>query len=393
MLVSAIGLSQDNKGYYINDSGQRIDGFFKTSDFFNAETLEFKTSAAEEYQLLSTETVIEYGIGEEYKFEKNTVKIDLSNSQSSRNYSHLKDPAWEKRTVFLNVIVDGNATLYSYNVNGETKYFYSINSKNIKPTQLLYKKYIDGALIKENNAYRQELFTYLKCNNDNADFASISYTRNSLARIFEKFNSCTNFEHKVYSNEGSSEHKFSLSAFAGIGMLTLKSKSDYDSDSSSKISPLLGFETVIIMPSGKWAAFARLEFEMLNTDVKDIDKKNFTSIIGEYNLDAQFINLIFGPRYYFTPKIFVDGGLGFSLGIGDLYEYKYSQIASGSESLINEEAKSLGMHFYGNVGIGYIFSESLSVDLRYDTPRNILAKEIGTDFKINKVGLALRYKF
>src|SRR5690606_26114883 len=132
--------------------------------------------------------VKEYGIEGRYKFKTHTVKVDLSQSVSLNTYSTVKEPKWEKRTIFLNVISEGEATLYSAYVGEEMKYFYSLKSRDAEPLQLVYKKYYNGQVVRENNSFRQELFANVNCDLKSGSFENLRYEEKALTSIIDKYN-------------------------------------------------------------------------------------------------------------------------------------------------------------------------------------------------------------
>ena len=106
--VSAVA-QDDYKGYYITETGERVNGFFEFYDFFKTEKLKFKKSGSGEFTQLPKD-VGENGIDEgRQKFEKHLVETEMVGDNT---YS--KEPQLSAQTLFLNVLVKGKVSLYSY---------------------------------------------------------------------------------------------------------------------------------------------------------------------------------------------------------------------------------------------------------------------------------------
>jgi hypothetical protein len=378
--------SQDQKGYYIISGGQRIDGYFKTSNFFEEQTLQFRDLDGTEYKSIPLANVIEYGINDQYKFQQHLVNVDNS-KMSGKNISTQYKPEYIKRNLFLNVVVQGDASLFSAIYNGETKYFYSVRSKNIQPTQLIYKNYSsDNVTIKQNNSFRQELFEYVKCENDGIHSFAISYTKKDLITIFERYNTCHHQQYNIYTNNGSDEVKVKFTVFAGPNLSTL-SVSGSSSETSSKVGVGFGGELAFIMPSKKVALFGRLEFENVNSQVSS--GVSYTNRITEvYTLKANFVSLVLGPRFYITRKLFADAGLGIKTGFGDFTNERFIMVNS-QPTLSSKEAIKINADLYFNLGLGYAINDKFGVDARYDISRVVVPGE--TKIKAGRLGVSLRY--
>jgi hypothetical protein len=217
--------SQTNEysGYYITGTGQKVEGYFKHANFHNSNSLEFKKSPAEEYVHLSPDNIIEYGIGSDFKFVKQTVKIDKSDNNNVRMYSTVKDPQFVTETLFLNVLVEGqDASLYSADINKSLRYFYALADKT-QITQLIYKKYTSvQGITSINKDYQRQLYTDLNCKNETVDkFSQLEYDKDELVNFFVGYNTCKESQSVTYTNKGGKKIKFLYNVFAGIYNSTL----------------------------------------------------------------------------------------------------------------------------------------------------------------------------
>lgn len=376
------GYSQDTQnGYYINASGQKVTGEFMQADFFDADALKFKPSGAS-FEKLDIDNVIEYGISDDYKFVKRTVQIDNSNlniNQLSQN----REPNFVEETLFLNVVVDGDATLYSYKHMGAQKYFYSIQSKGIKAKQLVYKQYMASSAIKSNNEFRQQLYVDSRCPEDKVigDFLDIEYDVEDLKEIFIDYNSCVNSDYTVYENKSGNKIKINYTVFAGVHSTSFGTSLTPETDSNITYGG--GFELGIVLPSQKFGLFLRAEYEKFSVETVNIREREFgEDIITTYKAESHLLNFAFGPRYFFNisgkSKIYIDAGLQMTF-----------PVSNGNLTSNGSIIAPLGNTFSINGGVGYMFNNKFGAELRADTNRDLSGGAIKFDF--TRIGLNLRY--
>ncbi len=392
LFFTVLSNAQTKKGYYITNSGQRVEGFFKEVDFLKTENPEFTTLPGGEYFKLLPAVVKEYGIDGDYKFESHAVKVDLSQSTSDNSLSTIKEPKWDKRDIFLNILVEGDATLYSVFV-GETKYFYSIKSKNIAVKQLVYKRYIAGSVIRENSEYKQDLFVNVNCNETIKSFENLRYEKNSLQKVFDKFNKCDGKDSSIsYDNIVEEESGIKYTMSAGLALNRFRLEADGFIDKDAHATGVIGAEAVVLTPYSNFGIFARLDYTHAKGEVRaNVDYSN--NIQNGATYDVDYISFLVGPRIYFSKSktakaFFADIGLGFVFGMGDIIKTTHVKVNNEYLPYQSWEYKANTNIFIG-LGIGYNISKKFGVDVRYDTNRetvNNLAY-----FKYGKTAVALRY--
>ncbi|WP_417366332.1 hypothetical protein [Flavobacterium beibuense] len=395
--ASLFSYAQDNKGYYVTNNDVRVEGYFKSDNFSNPDNLEFKKNTSDNFDQLELQALKEYGVDGQYRMVKMAVKVDKSMSSSVRMYSNYKEPDWQKETLFLNVIVDGDASLYSCVYNGENKFFYQVKSKQIGLNQLVYKKYVfNNSGVKENTAYQQDLYNNVNCEGANINFGSVSYTESSLKRVFETYNKCLGSDYAVYENKGASKLTVSFSAFAGGSFSIFKyNGKEVAGDSDSKLGVNVGTEVEFVMSHTKLGGFARLEYTNVS-DGKLVNGVSYTNRITEVTtLDANFLNFTVGPRFYLNELknkkgLYFDGGVGMSFAFGDMIGTQYTQVNNVPSEVLREEF-SLTSTLFLSAGAGYSINEKLGIDVRYDFPKDLTDKV--ADYKFSRFALNFKYTF
>jgi hypothetical protein len=385
--------AQDVKGYYITDSGKKVEGFFEVGDYNDSASLKFKVSRNAGTAAIPSD-VVEYGVEEEQlKFEKHTVKIDVS-----KNSDVHSDPQWDSQTLFLNVVVKGNAALYSYTKDYITKYFFSVGEQdNIR--ELIYKKHTDanGKAI-ENNAFRQQLYREVACKwQDASEFMELPYHEKQLEEVFVKYNKCVGSESETFGPV--KESGFSYSIVAGIYNTNMEvTRAKPAVDDQTTVTYGFGAEAAYTFPSETFSFFAGVEFELMNVEVTDSAKLMASTTVSNYKMDSNAFNFYFGPRYNLVlngrNKLFFDVAPGVSIPFGDITQTTIIIPDTGDPYPGIENSSELRAGFYVNLGMGYTFDEKYSIALRYQTRRGFLDDVNGMyDIGVSRVGLLLKYTF
>ncbi|MEE1898899.1 hypothetical protein V1389_11155 [Flavobacterium rakeshii] len=386
--------AQENKGYYVTNGDVRINGYFKSDNFSNPTDLEFKKDNSDTFEKLELQAIKEYGVDNQYRMIKKKVLVDKSKSSSVKYYSNFKDPDWEKETLFLNVVVDGDASLYSCVYNGENKFFYQVDSKQIKLNQLVFKKYVfNNSDIKENNTYKQDLSNNIKCDDSGINFGSLSYTENALKKVFVAYNKCKGSDYAVYENKGATKIEFYLSAYAGATLNMLATKTEGGSANDNALGFTIGAEAAIVMQSSNLGGFLRLDYTK-SSELKTITPDAKTSRLEEESkLDVSCFSVLVGPRYYFNEGLnkkgfYLDAGFGMGFASGELVTTQYG---TGEYYVGSTKTYDLAHNFYLSVGFGYALSDKMGVEVRYDTPREVV--DYNSNYKFSKLGMNFKYTF
>ncbi|KGO87562.1 hypothetical protein Q765_05335 [Flavobacterium rivuli WB 3.3-2 = DSM 21788] len=396
-LFCIVSSAQDVKGYYVLNAKTRVEGYFKNTDFTDISTLEFKSSLFSDYKTIDIAQLTEYGMGNNFKFKKLTIKYDKSDIYDDR-LSTVKDPEWVEVTAFLNIIAEGSAVLYSYVSPHGTKFFYSTR-ENENPQQFIYKKYKEDGQIAVNNNFRQQLFSNLNCGNLSiSSFYDIEYTKNSLTSYIEKYNSCKGSKTALYSNNYHQKSNFKLTIFAGVYNTSFGIKNANPKiKNNSSVTYSLGAEAAVTVASGRADIFGRLEYENVSADASGTAYQGYNTLTHVYKINTGLVNLHLGPRYNLlindNNKLFVDAAIVFNFPLKksinrDSYTLTGTQYTYGG----HDATYNLSTAISGNIGIGYVFGNKFGVDLRYKTNRNMFnGVSTGYTTHLSGLGLSIRY--
>jgi hypothetical protein len=373
------------RGYFIDESNQKIDCYIKNIGWKNNPTeFEYKLPQNEAVQIATIQTVKEFGIYEVSRYIRARVKMDRSDDKVD-NLNYDRNPTFHEEQLFLKVLIEGEATLFSYADGDLTRFFYALNDSEIN--QLVYKRYLVdnqnnhnsfqfSKQIFQNTLFRQQLFLDLKCHGITSnDVSNIKYNSREIKRIFVRYNECT---HSAYYNYDQSQKKdiLNISIRPGLHYSSLAiHNSLYDShntDFGSKMGFSFGIETEYILPynKNKWGITVEPTLQYYKSErTKEVHNVSGGILVSEVNYKS--IELPVGIRHYFflndNSKLFIN----FSY-IWDFTKNSTVEFTRSDGSKLN----SLDIKPNGNIsfGSGLKHRDIYSIEMRYQTNRDILGK-------------------
>lgn len=362
------------KGYYIDNANQKTNCLIKNLDWKNNPTeFEYKLSENGESKKLTIRTIKEFGIDNVSKYVRNTVYIDRS-SENINNLSYDRNPIFKEEELFLKILVEGKATLYQY-VDGNLKrYFYNKENSNIE--QLIFKSYkTTENNVGENNGFRQQLFVGLKCPNfKTSRIEKVEYKKNDLVRLFTEYSKCHNNELINFEPEQKRD-LFNLTIRPRINSSSLtiqNSVSDSrNTDFENEISFGFGLEAEFILPfnKNKWAIAIEPTFQSFKSE-ETTNGDNVSGGMFIANVDYSSIEIPISLRHYFfinnNSKIFINASYVIDLNLKSSIEFTTND-GSNLNSLDINTQQNLGF------GIGYKHNDKYSLEIRYQTGREVLS--------------------
>lgn len=378
------------KGYFIEESNQQKDVLIRNMDWRNNPTsFEYKISEDSAVQTAKIEDIKEFGISNHSKYIRATVEIDKSGDDLG-NLTANRNPEFQEETMFLEVLVEGDATLYRYRNGGLTRYFYNVNDAPIR--QLIYKSYlVDNNKIVENKDFRQQVSTQLSCEGMKAlDLVNLEYSRSDLKRVFVNYNQCVNSGYTAYG-QGQNRDIVNLFVRPGVNFSSLSVTNEKDpaknTDFGDKINYRLGLELEFVLPynRNKWGIIVEPTYHYFKAKKTKETEKIFGGTL-EAEVDYQSIELPVGVRHYFflneNSKIFADISYNFEFsGNSEITMSWYNGTLQD-----NLEIKSKPNLAFG---LGYKYS-NYSISARYQMNRQLL-DYVFWDAKYETFSLILGY--
>ena len=403
-LLSIKSYSQINfeSGYFIDESNQKIDCYIRNIDWKNNPTeFEYQLSQNGAIHKATIQTVKEFGISDVSKYIRARVKMDRSCDKVD-NLNNDRNPYFQEEQLFLKVLIEGEATLFLYVEGHLTRLFYQLNDSEIN--QLVYKRYlVDNQSnfhshhfskhIFQNNLFRQQLFLDLKCHGITSnDVSNIKYTTRDIKRFFVRYNECT---HSSYINYERRQKKdlINISVRPGLHYSSLtihNSKFDsYNTDFGNKTGLSFGIETEFILPyhKNKWGIILEPTLQYFNSErTQEVNNVSGGILVSEVNYKS--IEFPVGIRHYFffndKSKIFINFSHVWDFTNNSLIEFTRSD---------GSNLNSLGVRSRSNIsfGSGYKHKEIYSIEIRYQTNRNILGNYLFWDSDYKTFSVILGY--
>lgn len=370
--ISVIAQTDYESGYIIKTNGQRVDCLIKNEDWKGSpNTFNYKLEENGEVKIGNITNIKEFGSGENFKYIVKTLLVE----QSSNNVGKLtedRNPILKEETLFLKLLVEGDASLYFTVKDNNNRFFYKMKEGEIE--QLIYKRYTTfNKRIAENNRFKQQLVTDLVCSTlQNESFDKLEYKQTKLITLFEKYNACQNSEAIVYEKKDF-KYGFNLSIRPGVtfGSAYIHKVGDEKLNFESKTGFRIGLEAEYIFPfnNGKWSLFIEPTYRTYTADKEmSINEgfptmQNTTVVTIEYNS----IELPIGGRYY----IFLNEDSAFFINAALLID-----ISTLDSSISSSNESSYDLNFHSDAttafGAGFKFKNKYSIEARYHSSRNLI---------------------
>lgn len=369
--INGYGQINFEPGYFVDNNDQITNCFIKNIDWkSNPTEFEYKMLDTGEPKTMGIATVKEFGITNTiHKYYRFMVGIDRSTEVTS-GLSIDRTITLTEEQLFLRPLIEGKASLYIYEDRGIIKYFYKLDDGAVE--QLLYKKYkTDGNKIGEVNKYREQIWNNLKCESISmASVENIVYRKQSLVKLFIKYNECHNSKFVTTEVKGDRNY-FNLMIRPGLNRSSLsianRLSSSRDTDFGGKSAYRFGLELEFVLPfnKNKWSLLIEPTYHSLKDeqDTPGINQFFTYDVIVDYTS----IEIPIGIRHYFfiddKSKVFLNWSYMIDLGMSSTIDFKVGDVLVDSY-----EIGTRGSSVFGG---GYNYNNKFNIELRYGS-RDIL---------------------
>lgn len=366
------------KGYFIDNNDQRTECFIRNMHWsFNPYDFQYKVTSDDKGALeLSIKGVKEFGIYGSSKYVKAQVKLDISSDRLEvSKTSDKRSPEWNEEELFLKVLVEGEATLYSYERRNAKRFFYKVGDSPI--SQLVYKKYIAAGgqnpmgkgYIGVNKDFLGQLNADVRCGRGaGSAMTELAYDRRVLTKYFKEFNECkTRMKAEGLSDEGKGDYSVktakgitNIRIRPGINFSSMQTTytrfSNSDIGFATKPTFRLGVEAEFILNSKKstWAV-------VFEPTYRSFSATNDTQASSIYYPSIEFP---LGLRRYFklsnNSSLFINSAF--------VFDFLINGTISGSGSTQSTDLhNSINYAFGGGLSV-----KKFSLEVKYFTSRDPL---------------------
>ncbi len=381
------------KGYYIDNVNVTTECLIKNMDWNNNPTkFEYKLSEEAEVKTNNITSVKEFGIYNSSKYVRSTVNIERSSTVTNK-LGKEKLPNFSNETLFLNVLLEGKAILYAYEEIGLTRYFFSVNGSDVE--QLVYIVYLteDNHQAGENNQYKQQLLTALKCPEITIkDIENLEYKRKKLVNIFTTYNNCNDSNITNYV-EKRKKDLINLTLRPRINSSSLTSdvpllNSD-EIEYENQIGFGFGIELEYILPfnKNKWS----LSLEPTYQSYKSEGSNDYSNVSGgtlNAEIDYKSLEIPITARHYLflndTSKMYAGFGFLFDVSFDSTIEFTRADGA-------NYRTLNVSTGNSYTLGVGYKYLDRYSLEIRYQTDRIVLGEYPTLDSGFHTLSMIFGY--
>ncbi len=370
------------RGYFITNSGEKNYCLIENMDWKNNPT-KFLYKRTENSPIIeqTIEDISEFGITNEYVFKRFKVAIDRS-SDAQEFLSANKDPILKNETLFLKELVVGKAILYLFEEADFIRYFFSVDSSDVK--QLIFKSYLDGDnTIKQNKTYKEQLWQYLRNPKISMrDIENTKYTTDDLSIVFKTYNLATDTIHKLVdiSTKKNNKDLFKLNLRPGISNSNLSLNNlYYDFSIEKRLNNFrFGVEAEFILPynRNKWACIIEPTYQYY--------KANFVDNYKRVDVFLKTLEIPIGFRHSFfindASKIFINGSFVLNLNLGSSIKYNDQEFVTMTHTFSS-------FHY----GVGYSFKKKYSAELRFNKISGIIGNSVEWASEYSNMSFILGY--
>lgn len=372
-------------GYYIDNSGNKFEGFIKNVDWKNnPKSFEFKKNIDDNNLTITIEMCKEFSIDNVSKFTRSKVQIEKS-TLVLQNIDFEKELIFVEETIFLKHLITGKNTLYYFYEGGLEKFFYSKDDQTIK--QLIYVKFLakDGISISENEKYKRQLWEDVKCESTKfSDLNSLRFNGTELKKYFTKINTCNgSLENVAFQTK--------KSIFSIKGVLSANSdnlnfdgqivKGSYE----KKVNIGAGFEMELLMPFNNysWGIFIEPTYSKYSNKKTFVNKFNGPNLL-ETKVDMSIFQVPVGIRHYFKTSESSNVIIGAGMNLTNFSGATKIDFKTTSDYYMSNFTTT----FFGSVGFNF---NKASFEFRFNTNNNA-AESQGYEISFNRTSLVLKYE-
>lgn len=396
LFQASLTFSQINfvEGYVETNSGKKINCFIKDKDWaFNPDNFAYRLTADGEIIEGLPTTVKAFGTADgSFKFISKKVAIDISSDRLDE-LSHKRSPSFETQTLFLKVVVEGDASLYSYKNERFQRYFYSTPELDLQ--QLVYKLYaLNGVEMRENKQFVQQLKNNLRCEAiSEKEYLNADYKEKSLKKLFLAYNNSLGGIITTYEDSEQKEKEKNIAlklklALNNSGVQIQTTRDVYNTDIEKENFFAVGAELEYVFPfnKGKFAMF----IDPFYQSYSGTTQKEYSYGQIDYLVEYSSVEVPVGLRYYMflTDDLAVFANVSwYILDIhlsGDAYINARNYDKDFQDDLSSKQNYAVG------VGLNY---KRFSLETRFLTKRNLIREFVAFSLDYQKTSFILGYRF
>lgn len=417
---TALGQAKFLPGYIINPGGDTLHGYIDYRNWsVNPDKTYFRKQSNDDITTYTCANIKGFGVSGE-TYVRAVVQIDES-KLNTNDLDLTKELQLITDTVFLEAIFQGSKSLYYYESNATKAQFY-IQQDSVYEL-LIYKKYLktqstgsnytdnksflretnDETNVVENKRYLSQLAVYLNdCPDIQRNFKTMTYTKQSLVKLFTQYYKCTNNEIKF--EKKTEKASIQTGALAGVSITSLTFtgsgfqylvKADWD----NSVNFAGGLFLNLVFPRN----FSKLSinnelfytaYTVTGTYTSYTNENDYTIHTSTIGLSYLKLNTMLRFNQPISKaSIFLNAGISFGLAISETNTYQREKIFYNPPVITEFDAMDFmrGYEFAYNAGIGTKYKK-YSAEIRYENG-NGMSDYYTLKVRSNRIYFLLGYRF
>jgi hypothetical protein len=305
----------------------------------------------------------------------------------------------------LKVLVEGAATLYQFESGNSRRFFFKIADRETDVQPLIFKRYrASNGATGTNNQFREQLDRQLECLTvPKTRLRRMEYKPDPLTHFFQEFNNCMGGDQQTYEKK-TAKFNFQVALRFGFNYaeasIAQTSSSIPESrkvavDFDGKFYPRYGMELEVLMPYGgnKWSLFLEPTYQHYQTEKQFVQRIALFEVPTNSEITYKTMELPIGIRHYLFLSQQSQLFLNVSLAL--IFNFD-SEITFETPTRLGEipDLEIEGTEEYLSLGMGYKLKQKWSLEVRYNTKRDLLAdKTHWTSAFDNNFSFVLGYNF
>jgi hypothetical protein len=266
MSISLSAQVRFEQGYITSNEGVRTECLVKNRKWVKTpQEVVYKLSENAEIMTATPGQIAGFGVGS-VRFVAAEVDFDDSPMDFAK-IGYDKHPVWVKRTLFVQVLVHGKASLYLFTEGDGDRFFLSTENDN-SIRQLVNKPFYKSSMdVYYNDLFRARLLAEVSCEASKIKSEDVSYTRSSLRNYFRRYNECMG-EHVDTIVEKKKKFEFHFSITPGTDFTMFRAESyTVNTDFKNETSWRYGAELEVVFPfnARKWSLFIEPTYQSYQT--------------------------------------------------------------------------------------------------------------------------------
>lgn len=281
---------------------------------------------------------------------------------------------------FVQVLVEGEASLFKYITATEEQYYFEINDGNF--TLLNHEIRMEGSQVREDYRYRAQLYEALDCEDLQKEmFQKLEFKQSQLVGIFNDYNTCKGAEFIDFTRF-KEKGKLNLHVLAGTSLFEVSGSSGSNSakgvNAPSMIPFKVGAEFEYILPirNKKLALFTGLDYSKnevegdyrVSIEVPSTGQR--VPVNANYKYEYDILSIPLGIRYFMylnqNNAFYINPGVSYNMILSENH-YEFTRYVTSHAVGVGKLDDGLGLF----IGVGYRFKSKFGAEVRYISSSNI----------------------